>query len=58
MAKLINLRTVKKQRARHAARKAGDVAAAKHGEPKSGQSQRTAEEARVTRLHDLHKRER
>ncbi|MBB5515680.1 hypothetical protein FHS89_001692 [Rubricella aquisinus] len=58
MAKLINLRTARKQRARAAARDAADVSSAKHGEAKSAKTLRRDEAARVAKLHDQHKRER
>lgn len=57
MAKLVNLKTIRKQRARDDARKTASVSAAQHGEAKPDKSLRRAETARMIRLHDGAKRD-
>lgn len=57
MAKIINLRTRRKQEARDAARQAGDVSAAKHGRTGAEVSLAKARTDKARRDLDAHKRE-
>ena len=57
MAEVVNLRTVKKQAARKAARQAADANAAKHGRTKSERELEKARAAQVAKALDGHKRE-
>ena len=58
MADIVNLRRARKDRAREAARKAGDANAAKHGRGKGARARQDAEEAARVRQLDGHLRER
>ena len=55
-ARIVNLRTVRKQKARQAAKKAADQRAVDHGRTKSERAATQTEADRVTRLHDGHRR--
>lgn len=55
--KIVNLRTARKQKARASKRKAGDSAAARHGESAPDKAQREAERALSERRLDGHRRE-
>ncbi len=57
MAEVVNLRTVKKQAARKAARSLADANAAKHGRTKSERDLEKARATKATRELDAHKRE-
>lgn len=57
MAKVINLRTIRKQRARDEARAEGSANAARHGQGKVEKSLLQAEAALTARKLDGHKRE-
>jgi Domain of unknown function (DUF4169) len=57
MAEVVNLRTVKKQAARKAARSLADANAAKHGRTKAERELEKARVAKAARELDSHKRE-
>lgn len=57
MAEVVNLRTVKKQVARKAARATGDANAAKHGRTKTERELEKARAERAARALDAHKRD-
>ena len=57
MAEVVNLRTVKKQAARKAARADGDAQAAKHGRNKAERELETARAEKSARDLDGHRRE-
>ena len=57
MGEIVNLRQVKKQAARKAARSAADVKAAKHGRTKAERDLEKARAEKATRALDGHKRE-
>jgi hypothetical protein len=57
MTEIVNLRQVRKQRARDDKRSKGDANAAKFGEAKPLREARKAEAARVSKLHEAHKRD-
>ncbi len=57
MAKVINLKTVKKRKSRDEARKKGDENAALYGERKSQKQQRSAEITSLNAHLDGHKRD-
>lgn len=57
MTGIVNLRQVRKQRARDQRRASGDANAAKFGEAKSLKAARKAEAVRTERAHDAHKRD-
>lgn len=55
--RIVNMRTVRKRKARAAARKAADQNALEHGRTRAERAATDAEAARVTRLHEAHRRE-
>ena len=57
MAEIVNLRTVKKQAARKAARSDADANAAKHGRTKAERALEKARLEKAARALDGHKRE-
>ncbi len=57
MVEIINLRTVKKQAARKAARAAADVNAAKHGRTRAERDLEKTRAEKAARDLDAHKRE-
>ena len=57
MAEIVNLRTVKKQAARKAARSDADANAAKHGRTKAERELEKARVEKAARTLDGHKRE-
>jgi len=57
MAKLINLRTIRKQRAREAARQVGNAQSAKHGRSKAERKLAEARRTNAEAALDGHKRE-
>ncbi|WP_103255554.1 DUF4169 family protein [Tabrizicola aquatica] len=57
MAEVVNLRTVKKQAARKAARQTADANAAKHGRTKAERELEKARAAQATKALDGHKRD-
>jgi hypothetical protein len=57
MAKIVNLRTVKKEAARKAARSAGDANAAKFGRTKAERELEEARARKAARELDAHKRD-
>ncbi|MES2541711.1 MAG: DUF4169 family protein [Pseudomonadota bacterium] len=57
MAEIVNLRTVKKQAARKAARSDADANAAKHGRTKAERALEKARAEKAARTLDGHKRE-
>jgi hypothetical protein len=58
MAEIINLRQVKKQAARKAARLVADANAAKHGRTKAGRTLEKARAENAARELDAHRRDR
>ena len=56
-ARIVNLRTARKRKAREAARKAADQNAVIHGRTKAERRQTEAESERIARLHEGHRRE-
>ena len=56
-ARIVNLRTMRKRKARAAAKKTADQNAVEHGRSKAERDATRAETERVTRLHDGHRRE-
>ncbi|WP_128513721.1 DUF4169 family protein [Tabrizicola thermarum] len=57
MSEIVNLRTVKKQAARKAARAAADVNAAKHGRTRAERDLEKTRAEKAARDLDAHKRE-
>ena len=57
MAEIVNLRSVKKQAARKAARSAADANAMKHGQTKAERELEKARAERAAKTLDGHKRE-
>lgn len=57
MGEIVNLRLVKKQAARKAARDKGDANAALHGRTKAERAAQTAAAERASRTLDAHRRE-
>lgn len=57
MAEIVNLRTVKKQAARKAARHAADASAAKHGRTKAERDLEKTRAEKAARALDGHKRD-
>jgi Domain of unknown function (DUF4169) len=57
MAEVVNLRTVKKQAARKAARSLADASAAKHGRTKAERDLEKARAEKAAKALDAHKRD-
>lgn len=57
MSSIVNLRQVRKQRARQEKRAEGDANAARYGEAKPLREARKAEAERAERAHDAHRRD-
>lgn len=57
MNKIVNLRQIRKQRARDENRAKADANAVKFGEAKAPRDVRKANQTRETRAHDAHKRD-
>ena len=55
--RIVNLRTARKRKAREAARNAADQNAVLHGRSKAELRQTGAENERIARLHEGHRRE-
>ena len=56
-ARIVNLRTARKRKVREAAKAAADRNALEHGRSKAERQATEAENTRVARLHDGHRRE-
>lgn len=56
-ARIVNLRRVRKRKARAAARQAGDQRALDHGRTRAERDATEAEAARIARLHEGHRRD-
>ena len=56
-ARIVNLRTARKRRAREAAKAGADRRAVEHGRTKAEREATDAENARIARLHAGHRRE-
>ena len=57
-ARIVNLRTARKRKARAASKAEADRRATEHGRTKAERQATDAENSRIARLHEAHRRER